>query len=123
MLQVQCLSVCAAGPCPLLPDYAYGTWFTRWCASLRVQYYSVPQLYLAFRSHLDACCIHLDACCIHLHACCIHLHACSHSASTVHFADGYGRHNYTQQEAEAEVMQWATLKLPLDVFGLDVSAP
>ena len=69
----------------------------------------VPQLYLAFRSHLDACCIHL--------------HACSHSASTVHFADGYGRHNYTQQEAEAEVMQWATLKLPLDVFGLDVSAP
>jgi len=49
-----------AGPCPLLPDYAYGTWFTRW-------------------------------------------------------------HNYTQQEAEAEVMQWASLKLPLDVFGLDMN--
>eukprot|EP00929_Paragymnodinium_shiwhaense_P061784 TRINITY_DN30879_c0_g1_i1.p1 TRINITY_DN30879_c0_g1~~TRINITY_DN30879_c0_g1_i1.p1 ORF type:complete len:772 (-),score=157.04 TRINITY_DN30879_c0_g1_i1:278-2593(-) len=48
------------GPVPLLPDYAYGTWFTRW-------------------------------------------------------------YNYTQKEAEEEVEEWDKLKLPLDVWGLDMN--
>lgn len=48
------------GPCPLIPDYAYGTWFTRW-------------------------------------------------------------HNYTQAEAQKEVQQWDDLKLPIDVWGLDMN--
>mmetsp|Transcript_4775 Transcript_4775/g.10527 ORF Transcript_4775/g.10527 Transcript_4775/m.10527 type:complete len:818 (+) Transcript_4775:39-2492(+) len=48
------------GPCPVLPTYAYGSWFTQW-------------------------------------------------------------HNYTQQEAMAEVNRWRELKLPIDVWGLDMN--
>jgi hypothetical protein len=48
------------GATPLLPDFAFGTWFTWW-------------------------------------------------------------HNYTQAEAEREVVRWATDRIPLDIWGLDMN--